>query len=52
MSSATLAEDRQTVVLQIAGLSATMGLEVTVDLETATGDVLRAKIHGTLHQTK
>lgn len=52
VTKAVLSSDRKSVVLTIANLAPTMCLEVTCDLETATGVDLRAKIHGTLHRTR
>lgn len=52
VSKAQLAADRKTVTLQIPDLVPTMCIEIACDLETADGDVLRAKIHGTVHKTR
>ena len=52
VESVTLQPDQRTVQLAIRGLLPTMCYELLCDLETATGEPLRAKIHGTLHQTK
>ncbi|MGK0202255.1 MAG: type 1 glutamine amidotransferase, partial [Planctomycetota bacterium] len=45
VSKAELAADRKTVTLQIPDLVPTMCIEIACDLETAGGEVLRAKIH-------
>ena len=52
VAAAALSADGKVVRLRIADLQPTMCLEVTCDLETASGDDLRAKIHGTLHKVR
>ena len=49
---AELAADRKTVRLHIPDLVPTMCIEIACDLETSDGDVLRAKIHGTVHKVR
>lgn len=52
VTKAELGADGKTVRLHIKDLAPTMCLEVTLDLETTDGEVIRAKIHGTLHRVR
>ena len=50
--SATLQQDGRTARLEIKDLASTIRMGIACDLETVDGDVLRAKIHGTIHKLR
>ena len=52
VSKAELSTDRKTVRLHLPDLVPTMCIEIACDLETTAGEVLRAKIHGTVHKVR